>query len=204
MASAIYYYDSDNITSSSLAFRHRGMDNYMDDLDYEQDQHQFMQQVYGFPKDLRNNGDCLTTQELGSVVSKEGRLITFPNTLQHCVSPFSLEDRSRSGHRKILALFLIDPHRRIISSANVPPQQEDWKEGRENSAKDEAPAESQSSDRPAKRQKIDKAETETMGCSTMSLEDAKAYRLELMKERGLTSARQNKEFQEGHFSLCEH
>ena len=163
-----------------------------------------MQQVYGFPKDLKNNGDCLTTQELGSVVSKEGRLIIFPNTLQHCVSPFSLEDRSRPGHRKMLALFLIDPHRRIISSANVPPQQEDWKEVQGNSTKDETSAESQSFDRLAKRQKIDKAGTEMMGCSIMSLEEAKAYRLELMKERGLTSAKQTKEFQEGHFSLCEH
>lgn len=55
-----------------------------------------------------------------------GRLLTFPNTLQHRVSPFSLADRSKPGHRKILALFLIDPSRRVISTANVPPQREDW------------------------------------------------------------------------------
>ncbi|CAI7595234.1 unnamed protein product [Penicillium pancosmium] len=204
VASAIYYYDSENITTSSLAFRHRGMDHYMDDLDYDQDQHQFMQQVYGYSIDLKNNSDCLTTQDLGSVASKEGRLITFPNTLQHCVSPFSLEDRSKPGHRKILALFLVDPHRRVISSANVPPQREDWKECKETSTENETSAESQGSDRPAKRQKIDKVEAETVDCPTMSLEEAKEYRLELMKERGLNSAKQNKEFQEGHFSLCEH
>ncbi|KAJ5454994.1 hypothetical protein N7530_012763 [Penicillium desertorum] len=204
VASAIYYYDSDNVTNSSLAFRHRGMDHYMDDLDYDQDQHQFMQQVYGYSIDLENNTPCLTTQELGSVVSKEGRLITFPNTLQHCVSPFSLEDRSKPGHRKILALFLVDPHRRVISSANVPPQREDWKESKETSTENETSVESQGSDRPAKWQKVDKAETETVDCSAMSLEEAKTYRLELMKERGLTSAKQNKDFQEGHFSLCEH
>ncbi|KAJ5593488.1 hypothetical protein N7537_010392 [Penicillium hordei] len=128
VASAIYYYDSDNITNSSLAFRHREMDHYMDDLDYDQHQHQFMQQAYGYSIDLENNTRCLTTQELGSVVSKEGTLITFPNTLQHCVSPFSLEDRSRPGHCKVFALFLVVPHRRVISSANVPPQREDWKE----------------------------------------------------------------------------
>jgi hypothetical protein len=180
------------------------MDNYMDDLDYDQDQHQFMQQVYGYSIDLNNNSDCLTTQDLGSVASKEGRLITFPNTLQHCVSPFSLEDRSKPGHRKILALFLVDPHRRIISSANVPPQREDWKESKETSTENETSAESQGSDRPAKRQKVDKAEMETVDCPTISLEEAKAYRLELMKERGLNSAKQNKEYEEGHFSLCEH
>lgn len=40
--------------------------------------------------------------------------------------PLSLEDRSKPGHRKILALFLVDPHRRIISSANVPLHRPDW------------------------------------------------------------------------------
>ncbi|KAJ5289038.1 hypothetical protein N7478_002068 [Penicillium angulare] len=204
VASAIYYYDSDNITDSSLAFRHRGMTDHMNDLGYEQDQHQFMQQVYGYSIELENNSPCLTTQELGSVVTKEGRLITFPNTLQHCVSPFSLEDRSKPGHRKILALFLVDPHRRVISSANVPPQQENWKKSKETSTENETPVESQSSDRPAKKQKVNQVETETVDCSAMSLEEAKAYRLELMKERGLKSAKQNKQFQEGHFSLCEH
>lgn len=204
MASAIYYYDSHNITNSSLAFRHRGMENDMTDLGYDQDQHQFMQQVYGYSAELENNGPCLTTQELGSVVSKEGRIITFPNTLQHCVSPFSLEDRTKPGHRKILALFLVDPHRRIISSANVPPQQEDWKESKETCGKNETSIESQSSGRAAKRQKVDMAETETVENSTISLEEAKAYRLELMEERGLRSEKQNKEFQEGYFSLCEH
>ena len=168
----------------------------MIDLNYEQDQHQFMNQVYGYPNDWSNMNTCLTTQDLGSVVSKEGRVITFPNTLQHCVSPFSLEDRSKPGHRKILALFLVDPHRRVISSANVPPQREDWKETKETSA------ESETSDRPAKRQKVEEAET--VDRSAMSVEEAKAYRLELMKERGLTSAKQNMEFQEGSFCLCEH
>lgn len=59
-------------------------------------------------------------------MTQEGRLIAFPNVLQHRVQPFSLQDRSRPGHRKILALFLVDPHQRIISTANVPPQRNDW------------------------------------------------------------------------------
>ncbi|KMK61263.1 hypothetical protein Y699_02104 [Aspergillus fumigatus Z5] len=32
----------------------------------------------------------------------------------------------QTGHRKILAFLLVDPHLSMISSANVPPQQEDW------------------------------------------------------------------------------
>ena len=60
------------------------------------------------------------------MVCTEGRLVTFPNTVQHRVAPFALADPTKPGHRKILALFLIDPHRRVISTANVPPQQAEW------------------------------------------------------------------------------
>jgi hypothetical protein len=87
--------------------------------------------VYGFGPEVDSRDDTNVTQHLGSVVCKEGRLLTFPNVVQHCVSPFSLEDKTKPGHRKILALFLIDPHRRIISTANVPPQQEDWGQERQ-------------------------------------------------------------------------
>ena len=45
---------------------------------------------------------------------------------QHCVQPFHLVDPSKPGHRKILALFLVDPHKRIISTANIPCQQKEW------------------------------------------------------------------------------
>lgn len=43
--------------------------------------------------------------------------------LQHRVAPFRLSDPTKPGHRKILAIFLIDPHHRIISTAHVPCQQ---------------------------------------------------------------------------------
>ena len=45
---------------------------------------------------------------------------------QHRVSSFSLLDRTRPGHRRFVALWLVDPHQRIISTANVPPQRADW------------------------------------------------------------------------------
>ncbi|KAL4884947.1 hypothetical protein BJY04DRAFT_214830 [Aspergillus karnatakaensis] len=183
-ASAIYYYDSENITSSALAFRHRGVDMYLDDLGYEQDQHEFLQQVYGHPDEVDGHNDAHITQELGSVLCDEGRLITFPNTLQHRVLPFSLADASKPGHRKILALFLIDPHRRIISTANVPPQQEHWCSNPPTGTKRKRTADSES--------------------ATMTMEEAKAYRLELMEERGLRAEQQNVAYEEGAFGLCEH
>jgi hypothetical protein len=64
--------------------------------------------------------------DLGSVLTREGRLLVFPNVFQHQVQPFSLADASKPGHRKILAMFLVDPHIPILSTANVPPQRRDW------------------------------------------------------------------------------
>jgi hypothetical protein len=65
-------------------------------------------------------------QNIGTVECREGRLIAFPNVLQHCVEPFTLLDPTKHGHRNIIALFLVDPNLRIISTANVPPQRKDW------------------------------------------------------------------------------
>ena len=45
---------------------------------------------------------------------------------QHRVSPFKLVDPTKPGHRRFIALWLVDPNKRIISTANVPPQQQDW------------------------------------------------------------------------------
>lgn len=45
---------------------------------------------------------------------------------QHRVSSFRLQDPTQPGHRRFLALWLVDPHQRIVSTANVPPQQLDW------------------------------------------------------------------------------
>lgn len=65
-------------------------------------------------------------QDLGRVRTRPGRLLAFPNVLQHRVGNFELRDASKPGHRKILAMFLIDPNIRILSTANVPPQRLDW------------------------------------------------------------------------------
>lgn len=192
-ASAIYYYDSENITDSSLSFRQRGSTNLIE-VGYEQDRHEFLQPVFGFAD---GRGDTDVTQFLGSVSTHEGRLLAFPNILQHRVSPFSLADRSKSGHRKILALFLVDPNLRIISSANIPPQREDWWK------------ESHQTINQLLRGRLS-AELPDMvvdgidPISPMTMEEAKQYRLELMEERKATSDEQVVDFETGEFNLCEH
>ena len=65
-------------------------------------------------------------QDLGRVPARDGRLLAFPNVLQHQVQPFRLAGPSRPGRRKILALFLVGPFLRVVGTANVPLQQEDW------------------------------------------------------------------------------
>lgn len=65
-------------------------------------------------------------QHLGKVTTPQGRLLAFPNVMQHQVQPFRLADATKPGHRKILAMFLVDPHIPILSTANVPPQRKDW------------------------------------------------------------------------------
>ncbi|KAJ5291576.1 hypothetical protein N7478_000827 [Penicillium angulare] len=196
-ATAIYYYDCENITESSLSFRQRMDDNAFDEVSYEQERHEFVQQVYGMPPEWQNQSIGPVTQYLGGVVCREGRLLAFPNILQHRVSPFSLADPSKPGHRKILALFLVDPHMRIISTANIPPQQEEW--GVE---KRELVQGVLSGKLPPELQQI--ISKEGISHQMMNMQEAKKFREELMEERSIHGPAQNAAFEMGEFSLCEH
>lgn len=118
-ASAIYYFDQDNITDSHLAFR-QGIDTMELGMLPAQSEYSSLEAYFGVEQ------DGVGEQTLGQVLTREGRLLAFPNCLQHQVQPFKLADRTRPGHRKILAMFLVHPHRPILSSAHVPPQRRDW------------------------------------------------------------------------------
>ncbi|KAB8233948.1 uncharacterized protein BDW43DRAFT_310624 [Aspergillus alliaceus] len=67
-------------------------------------------------------------QNLRRVLTRPGRLLVFFNVLQHRVrvQSFKLADPTKPGLRKILAMYLADPHIPILSTANVPPQRKDW------------------------------------------------------------------------------
>ncbi|KAL5344631.1 hypothetical protein ACLOAV_010323 [Pseudogymnoascus australis] len=194
-ATALYYFDSKNITENTLSFRQRATTRgYI--ASYPQDDHKFLYEVFGFGRDILSQGETKVTQDLGSVPTHEGRLLTFPNILQHRVSPFSLADRSKPGHRKIIAFFLDDPNLRVISSANVPPQREDWSKERKQVVDkllgERLPVELQD------------MVTKTMDATPITMDEAKQYRLELMEERKAGTVEQNEKFEFGDFSLCEH
>jgi hypothetical protein len=118
VASAIVYLESENITESRLAFRQAvAMPK------PSQGDERSGRELYG----IEENKPAV--QVLGSVHTKAGRAIAFPNILQHRVQPFELLDRKKPGHRTILVYFLVDPceHQRVISTtAHVAPQQREW------------------------------------------------------------------------------
>ena len=123
IATGIYYYEITNITQSFLEFR-TTLDGQCD-IDYPQDGYKYVETHYGFTGDIKddsfdNTGSVI---ELGSIKTTEGMCLVFPNFLQHRVSKFTLANNKKPGCRKILVFFLVDPSSKILSTANVKPQQ---------------------------------------------------------------------------------
>jgi hypothetical protein len=134
-------------------------------------------------------------QVVGQVLTREDRLLVFPNVLQHCVQPFQLADTTKLGHRKILALFLVDLTIRIPSTANIPPQQRDWwaKQINEEGLLSKLSPE-------ISEHIYDKVEDFPLG-----IEQAKQVRAELMAERG--AHRDDKRagyYADESYCFCEH
>ena len=137
------------------------------------------------------------TNVVGATPTVEGRCLAFPNIYQHRVSPFRLTDPTKPGHRKILALFLVDPNLEepIPSTSIVPPQQQSWirramHEAEPNTLLHKFPAE------------LLDAIAKQAAPEVMSEEDAKKYRLELMEER--TTQEKGGDIYLHEFNLCEH
>ncbi|KAM4065941.1 WD40 repeat 2 [Hirsutella rhossiliensis] len=186
-ATALFYYDSDNITESRLAFRTAAnAENLGQTLGYMQNDDRSIERAFAIRSGLG------TLQDVGSVLTRPGRAIFFPNLFQHRVEPFSLADRTRPGHRKILALFLVDPAISVISTANVPPQQRDWWPGAEQVRKDSRlPAEV--------REMIVQNVDVCMGDP-----EAKRIREQLMVERTVLQEKTENNLKEVQWSFCEH
>ncbi|KAM0269429.1 hypothetical protein ACHAQH_009744 [Verticillium albo-atrum] len=189
VATAIYYYDVENVTESRLSFRQEvdSEDSAMD-FAYEQGQFEGLETIFG----VENFDSSDAVQELGSVSTRQGRMLVFPNTLQHAVGSFGLVDRTKPGHRRFIVLWLVDPNYRICSTRNVPPQQHDW-------WAEKRLAEYNFKGLP---QEIVNMVGHEVSDYPMSLEKAKELRLDLMKER--TRMVEAVEQQFGSFNLCEH
>ncbi|KAL0477443.1 DUF4246 domain-containing protein [Acrasis kona] len=181
VASGIYYYEFDNISESVLRFRMA-----VSEPEYEQGDDFGVNAIYGIGNDDKLN------QVVGGVITKQDRCIAFPNSMQHRVEPFELVDKTRPGYRKILVLFLIDPGTRILSTADIPPQQKEWLvQELALHLKEKLPIE------------IISYIVQFMP-SMMNLEQAKQHRDKLMQERGMLVRERNEMTFERTFSLCEH
>jgi hypothetical protein len=181
VSSGIYYYDFENIETSELHFRKS-----VSEPDYEQGDDKGVELVY----ELANEEPLV--QEIGFITSAQERCIAFPNIYQHFVHPFSLEDKTKAGHRKILVFFLVDPKKPILSTSDVPPQQKEW----------------------MKKEMIKfkvfdfPNEIISLICDFMEypigLEETKKDRTELMTERKFLQSKVDESHFLREFSLCEH
>ncbi|KAK7061191.1 hypothetical protein R3P38DRAFT_2828031 [Favolaschia claudopus] len=190
VASGIYYYDEENITESRLAFRvTTGAPVY-----HKQDDLLCTEILYGMKK---RKGPCY--QDLGSIVTSAGRALAWPNIYQHCVSPFRLADPTKPGHRKILAIFLVDPSIDPIPSAtDIPPQQAEWA----HDALDEA-RHNEGSTFSRLPPELLNLVSDRLPDTFMSRVEAEAYRLALMKERTAFVGVHGKELKHS-YNMCEH
>ncbi|KAH7240356.1 uncharacterized protein BKA55DRAFT_577383 [Fusarium redolens] len=221
VGTALYYLDSENVKPSYLQFRMQ-TDYYQEDWNIGQDAFGWMEQVYG--TNLRG-GDCL--QRYGKIETKQGRLLAFPNVFHHRVSPVELDDMSKPGHRRFIALWLIDPRTRIINTGNVPPQQKSWwtesafrNLGEENASnvpnavaklvsegEPEHPGlkAAAESGKPLPQELVNMVEAEAdNSILPMSLEEAKEHRLKLMDERTSYQRDAEQSWSGIQYSFCEH
>ncbi|KAH9913970.1 uncharacterized protein BXZ73DRAFT_92881 [Epithele typhae] len=191
VATGLYYHSVENITESRLAFRqHIGGDGDRGMIPHQQWDNRGFLAVFGFGRDSALN------QRIGSVVAAEDKCVVFPNVYQHRVEAFELADRTRPGHRKIVALFLVDPIDAIHSTSDVPPQQAEW-------ALDALEDASLTQRLP--RELIDTLGEHVKGSSgLMSREEAEEHRLKLMHERSVLAEGHNQETFEALFNMCEH
>ncbi|KAH8646799.1 hypothetical protein BX600DRAFT_476947 [Xylariales sp. PMI_506] len=150
-AVAVFSYDVANITEPRIEFRqytylHGCFYQYNEHLYTRRDQYHWkgwpahrlvktpgtelgaIAEILGYePLQLSvDRHDTAPFQSLGSVAALQGRLITFPSVLEHRQEPFQLADPTIPGHYRSIKLYLVDPHYRICSTRNVPPQQHHW------------------------------------------------------------------------------
>lgn len=187
-STALYYYDCDNITECRLDFRTPANQEDMNEsVYYQQDDHMSLMRTFAI--DSRSD----TLQDIGSVLTRADRMLFFPNVYQHHVSPFELADKTRPGHRKILALFLVDPAIPVVSTAIVPPQQRHW--WSENALPSE---------------RLGKLPPEVTDMVIKNMEfpiseaDAKKIREELISERKVLQESTNEKLKEVEWNFCEH
>ncbi|TGO34907.1 hypothetical protein BHYA_0177g00140 [Botrytis hyacinthi] len=126
-ATSMYFYDVQNIANMQIYFRekthlsesayHRSEDDLFANTFVTEEDGYYDDEGFHFPP---------ATQDLGSIVVKEGRLLSWSNALRYKLEPFTRGSLTGPGNAKFIKLMLVDPHYRICSTRNVPSQRRDW------------------------------------------------------------------------------
>lgn len=127
VAAAVLVVESSNVAPAQMDFR---VEADLDPLEcgyLKEDEMKALEIVFGLQRQPRNLQECEPAiQNLGTIRIPTGRLVAYPNVLQHRMQPLELIDPSLPGHQYMLTCFLVDPHYRVCSTRNVPPQRHDW------------------------------------------------------------------------------
>ncbi|KAJ8323107.1 hypothetical protein O5D80_008165 [Batrachochytrium dendrobatidis] len=115
VATGLYCYDVENITTPKLDYREA-----VDRFEYQIASNMYWKDVYGIDIESPYN------QYIGSLEASNGRCVVYPNRYQHKEQSFELADPTQPGHCKILTFFVVNPACRIGSTAHVAPQQPQW------------------------------------------------------------------------------
>ncbi|EGF77823.1 hypothetical protein BATDEDRAFT_13568 [Batrachochytrium dendrobatidis JAM81] len=174
VATGLYYYDVENITTPKLDFREAV------DCFYQRVSDMYWKDVYGIDR------ESLQNQYIGSLEVSNGRCVVYPNRYQHKEQSFELADPTQPGHCKILTFFVVNPSCRIVSTAHVAPQQPQWY----NSSLDKTPI---------PPELWNDATQYIQGVQSPA--EAKHYRDELTSDRTQITAAYNKDIYEQKYNL---
>ncbi|GLE06011.1 hypothetical protein PINS_up015222 [Pythium insidiosum] len=116
VATGLYFFDSDNVTDSTLSLRVLAQPPDLDEDD-------LLGGVVLYGKHLVS-----FMQKLDTITAIEGRCLVLPSMFELKVDPVELVDRSRYGVRKLLTFLVVDPSQQIASTSVIPPQQEHWRQ----------------------------------------------------------------------------
>ena len=123
VSTAICYFDMHNIKDAKVSFqRETKIDSYYFNIvEFLAMDRLFDVPEWPYDSDDPCSPDALQT--IGSIpISRNGQFLAWPNTLRSRAEPFSLADPLRPGYLRFATLWLVDPHYRICSTQNVPPQ----------------------------------------------------------------------------------
>ncbi|KAL9562711.1 hypothetical protein ACKAV7_013275 [Fusarium commune] len=94
-ATALYYFDSENVTPSRLSFRTQTSSYLNDDIKAGQDGYNYLERVYGTDLGTQVGFSRSCVQSYGDVGTPEGRLLAFPTSF-NTVFPLSSDKIRRS------------------------------------------------------------------------------------------------------------